>query len=548
LFDFILNKKVKYNSNLESIINKLSDESEESIQFIKNYIERTNQLKILIQELSKGWPNIWNYYYNDSSSTIDERENLSRYILDYSDISSIKLIAKQSSFEAHIYSQPNFLNIIKNQKKIKKIIESLDLQFEAINFENAPEELLNFIYQNSYYSINLVMAKDIIKYFGDFNQVSFDNANYSSIKNSRCTHLITFFNDHINHYVDNLYLLIETNINEGESTLLELLNNQELSFDRKELIIQKVTTKISNLKSLKDLKIVNPLLNANKILPNWENVLFCYKNAEYKISDELLNYLNNISNAKELSKYKIPKISENNKNIYSPFGKELAQTNSFGNIAFELLVKSDPLSYSDLEFNVISKEKAIILIKSNVINPTKESFDNLKKRYEGLNIKLLEKYSSKFLIMNDIEFDTIDVGYILESKILTNRKKLDFLKNVTDNIIVSASKNLVTIAEIMIKDNKFELNEFITNSILNDKYVSTPLRLKIFNMHLTQLENSQIETIVASLGRDYSNILNKKRRIKILKTPDNNALLTFLHKNGFITSFKDNESHFRIYH
>ena len=63
-----------------------------------------------IQELSKEWPNIWNYFNNDSS--YEEKEKLFKYILLYSDIKSLKLISKQSNLEEKIYSDKDFLKII----------------------------------------------------------------------------------------------------------------------------------------------------------------------------------------------------------------------------------------------------------------------------------------------------------------------------------------------------------------------------------------------------------------------------------------------------
>ena len=84
----------KFSNQLDYILRKLSDESTSSIQFIRDFIERTKSLELFIKYITKSWPGIWKYLINDLSFSDKEVYNIFKLIIEYADISSIEKIRK----------------------------------------------------------------------------------------------------------------------------------------------------------------------------------------------------------------------------------------------------------------------------------------------------------------------------------------------------------------------------------------------------------------------------------------------------------------------
>lgn len=246
--------------------------------------------------------------------------------------------------------------------------------------------MLAFIYKRNYYQLNIEMVTDVIKKYGEFNQIEFDNSNYFAIKSSKADQLIQYVEANINDYIENVYLKISSNVNEKEEYLITLLNNENIKIDNKEAVISQIETKITKLSSIGDTGLYPMLLENNKLFPSWENLLFEFNNqiveesdeekSELEISESCIEFINLIQNAEELSKVKIPE-KVNSTNVYGEFWKKLLQKDEIEDQSYDLITKSSPWEYSDLRFEEISDNKIKSLIKSNCINPTIESFKSL---------------------------------------------------------------------------------------------------------------------------------------------------------------------------
>ena len=271
LLDFLLKNHKTNKIPLEYIFTKLKDESSTSILFINGFIERTENLNLFIKTLCKYWISIWGYYLNDVTHSDEQLNKILKYIIEYADIESIIKIDKQSNLKNNLTKDLQILNIISNSDKLINIITALQLKFTDLDFENSPENILDFIYENNHYDFHEKIVRKIVKKYGEFEQVSFDNSNYYSLKNSKSDSLINYIEANINNYIKNIYLKLDTNINEEEKTYLGLLNHSELSLKLKKEVIKKVVTKVSDISLIEDIDLLPYIIDNNKIEPTWEN-------------------------------------------------------------------------------------------------------------------------------------------------------------------------------------------------------------------------------------------------------------------------------------
>ncbi|MBE7659940.1 hypothetical protein G1K77_05080 [Tenacibaculum finnmarkense] len=122
LLDFILKNAIANEKQLDFIFTKLKDESSTSIQFINDFIERTENLSLFIKTLCDYWVNIWEHYVNNISYSDEQLNKILKYIIEFANISSIKEIEKQSKIQNHLLNNLDFLNIISDNNKLKSVI------------------------------------------------------------------------------------------------------------------------------------------------------------------------------------------------------------------------------------------------------------------------------------------------------------------------------------------------------------------------------------------------------------------------------------------
>jgi hypothetical protein len=353
-------------------------------------------------------------------------------------------------------------------------------------------------------------------------------------------------------------LQIPTNINEEEEHLINLLNNKKLTIENKESVIKQVVTKISKLSTISDNNLNAFLLDENKLIATWENLLYNYntqeivlnedeEETEKEISDSCIEFINIIENAEELSKTKIQK-EINKENIYGVFWKKLIQIDDLNDESYDFIIKSSPWMYSDLNFGNLSENKIRSLISNGCISPIASSYIELKEHFDGLNIELFEKRKTEyFKIINDINFDSSDIELILKSQNFNNSEKLTIL-NLCSDEIVTTNNNLILLSTIIINDNSFIVKENILNLILSNNSVSTTNRLKLFIKNSSKYDNTFIVTFLNNLGGYFSWINDTNTKAKLAKNHENWQLLNILSEKNYISSFTERDSDFRVNH
>lgn len=552
--DFILNNDLldfllitpSYLKQRDAIFSKLKDESEVSIKFIENFVNNGTNTGEFIRILCKSWINIWSFL-EASDITSETKARYFKDIIECAEVEDITQVANQSNFRIRIKENTSFLSITQNKTKLKQILDELKIHFEDLSFEDSADDLLDLVYEKGYYSVTAKILPKWIKKYGKFNQVTFDTANYHAILESESSKLIEKVNEQINEYVEDVYLQIDTNINEEEPALIKLLNNDDLDRKNKTAIIEKTTTKIRDLSSIKDKLIFCDLLASNKVIPTWKNLLTAYNELE-GVSSEMLSFINMIDNARELANSKIPTDEAEGKSIYGEYWRALLQNDEISDESYELISKSSPWWYENLTIEDLSERKVTSLINNAAFNPTPKSLERLKEHFENLAIILIEKYPKKFIEqLEDLELDENDLCGILSSTKLTNAQKNKFVSSLSIDDITLNEGNLLLISNIVLEDNSFEINGLLKEKLLFFNGVPSRQRVRLFNKFKSVLSEERIEDFLTSLGKDYAKITNKKRKALIEDNEYNRQLLDILSGN-IISSYSKEKKGLRVYH
>lgn len=333
------------NDKLKQFIEQLSDESAESWEFIKGFLEYirnyNNQNKddskkdnkniinieksksLFIKLLSESWINMWNYIY-DSEENYEIKINYLSLLIQYSDINLLEKMDKDKKITKFFQEKSNVLSDLPKiiTYKIIDLIANLQIIFYDINIDGANIEVLNYIFDNNLYDLNPIMITKLYNYKN--NNLSDNNEipSYTEILSLEYQPLIQNIKNNLERYINDIFLQNEKIDSpdaisdlllkslESLNLVYKIINSKEFKLDH----LPKNNDNYSSNKRKKLIILYYKLLSSDKILASWKILADVYKescklgNANIKLNNVIESYIENHIN--ELSTTEFPKDNE----------------------------------------------------------------------------------------------------------------------------------------------------------------------------------------------------------------------------------------------
>ncbi|MBE6351588.1 MAG: hypothetical protein E7060_01440 [Treponema bryantii] len=515
------------------------------IDFLNKFIDKTSYLELFIKELCSNCTCIWNILKTTSILSAEERRKWFEYIIKYADIKDIsKIFKKNDEYFSHF---EDYFFISTDSERLKEIISILDIKFAIIN-KNTSEEHLYYLLEQSLFEINKSMLTLLLS-----NKISltkeFYSSNYNFICSSEIDPLKKYIYENINTYIQNVYLRLEDNREETEGSLIELLNNQNLKLELKNKIIQKENTIIKDVSNIKEIKVQNLLFDNKKVAISWENIYQNYVLNGSSFSDNIIEYLSTRDIAEELSEVKLStRKGENGISIYSNLNNSIINEKRVDDGIYRLLTKSSPWWYSVFDTEKVTPERISILIQNGVVAPTIETFDFLRLNYAGKQIELFEKYNDKFIDnLEALKLSVQEVEEIIRRTVLNQKIKYSCIKQLSESEI----KDSVDILQYLLSSfdkSDFDFSDKIKKEMLSNEKLNKLSKILFFQSNYSILKNDEIDIFLKSLGENYFQITDKHKRPSVLISKENKILLSVLKEIGYISSFKEIDNSYRIFH
>lgn len=538
LLDFLGNNCGKYSDKYDSVIRLLSNEKEKSIQFIDEYLKNENRpLTVFIEKLVENWKGFWDYIYSKSNHSEDEENKYLELIIRFSKVETILKNQNNNTLRTAIEEKSNFLSLIKSTKeldyfaKIKNLLKELNIEFEKLENPNEEsEKLFDYVYNNNHYRINKDNLLQMFLLFGnEKTDEKFNRSNYSTILNSESKPLIDYINSNIKTYVDDVYLKLENNKLEYENSLIKLLNDEDLSIKSKVKIIQKVETKVSDLKKINDVEIKTQLLINNKVTPNWGNAIDYYTVFENSINENLIKFLELGDVNEELSRVKLLKENE-------IFEGSILLCNEITDETYGKLLNSIYFRYHKLEFENLNEDK-VLCLTNKILTTTKVNYDLLKEHFPNNHITLIERDFKKFIEKSDdFETEDEDVLLLLKSNKISIEEKFSYAALLDENLISGSQRILKAVADIILQ--KSQTIEFSNNTLeaLIGASDSKENKIKLINLYSANFDNDQLIRITSLVSLRYTELFKKQHKPTFEDTPYNQILFSMLKKRDLIKS------------
>ncbi len=548
LINYLLEHKKRYKNRLEYIFEYLSNNTDEEIErFVAFCIDWISNKNLFIKYIIKYNSNTWNII-----ERYGQKQSLNSYcgwIFYYADIEDIK---KLKDFKAYFENKAFIQSFSDN--KAKKVIQYIkDFNIKFLKLDNCNSiDIKKYIFENNHYIINIKMVNYMIfNFIAPKKEIeeSLKIAHLSTIKTTKEDNkkfILNYIKANINDYINNVFLQIDTNTKENESTIIKLLNNEGLDFNLKIKIIGKEENKITDISTINNKELWKEFFSLNKIKATWNNLSYYYEYLDEEFDETLISYLNNVENAKELSSTIIDEdYIDKNKNFNENILNNIIENNQIENESYKLLLSSNSFQYEKINIEKLNSEKINILIDFN------------KFELSDTNINILKEYNLhlKFIIRNIEEFlenidefinilDDKDILQILLSNV-DDDKKINIVKHYDINSI--EDKNLVLKIFKVFNNNSIPLD---SNFIIDKAYLLEE-NLDLINKQIkinSNLDCDDLKNMFDKFNYPYNALTNKSAtRLEIEKNQNNENLLNILKNRDCISSFPMKGNIFIVY-
>lgn len=564
LIDYIFSRQTnEFLQKQNRFIASLRSNPKEAHEFIFKFVERevsntTDFIKVLAKEWNESW-----FYLNAYLKSDDERIAYVKLFLLYTDKNDLIKINEYSE-GSFVSSINNFdpLNEFTNEQiggaVLREKLNVLNVKFKFLLFDFTPFQdndqiswlfespisaefsFLEFVYDSNLYEISyeMVLLMTLIRLNRDIVLEKFRKANYELIATEDKTkRLYEYITENIDHYTSEV--LLETKVEDSETSILEIINNKELNEDIKNAVIDQRPTPFSSIDQVDEL-YREQVVQAVKMKASWFNVYIYYQFKESQVDKPLSDFLNNRDVHKELSEGTINTIlPDPTESEYYEFRDSLLFETKLSSDAFVNLLKAFGRGFFDNlpAFEEIDSEKIKVLIEEHKIEFTSENFQNLYFTVGDHYVLLAEQFPHKITGINEIDhFTEGQLCELLESENISVSVKIDLIKSIDTEQIESFTKLAESIYGVWAL-KKFEISWPLLNKIAIS-LVSSGRLSEVLLTSIDELADDELRKVFSNTVGSYKKIGQPATRPRIKQIGKRMELIKRLKERGFISSYK----------
>lgn len=411
--------------------------------------------------------------------------------------------------------------------------------FNTLNANN--KELLEYIIENSFYTLNLDNLCLIVNELNQDINVDGSNLNLTRIENTANPYLLDNIKDNIK---DVLPLFSSTCKDESQSSIRYILNSTILSEEEKLVYLQNQQNLLDDISNIDNEQFITMAYKLYLIKPTWKNVADYY---QLKNADKTILYAFIEKYSSELAAVSASGIAEDK--ICSSIFIELFSTEALSISTFEKVVGSFQRLFKGCEAlsALDTKRLTILLIKGKL--PFRE--ENTKVlRQTTIYAEYLLHDSAKFYEAKEASFFTTEevALKIISSERFSSVQKNELIKIIPDSLLRNSQGIADTTLSILIHFGIQAVNEDTLRCLLNNaSQKEFQINCLVLMIQKYSYDDSQIIGLLTMIGDKYEEIAERTKH-PILKSTDwNRNLVSSLEQCGFISSYKEEKEGLRVW-
>lgn len=552
-----------------------------NLDFVESYFDITSELPYYVKILNIVWPNLFNEILNNDNFSENQIHKYSMYSIYYSDDDTLELINKDNCLSDYISNKYDYLAI--ETPDIDKLIHGfklLEVSFAGFDYDTANKDLLKEVYNNSLYVINSENIQLIQKKILNVTNVDdIIHKNYSLMTSHPDSALTQYINQNINEYINVVIEMCNGKIYDDENVVIDLLNNDDLTLERKQSYISVLETIITNINDIENTTLWTSLLNADKVKYSESNLMDCFNTLG--LTNNVISYINRCNINLDFSK---SEYDDSKEKLF----KNITTCNAIEDSKYKQILLSLGLTYRNFRYVEISDDKITILVDTKIIQMTEENLKfirliyheqlyhfiraNIEEYIEIMTCNLLEQeelleildwdisdeQKIKLLELTDSEISIINKNYSVAVAlyILKNNHddsdlpKLfssyeDWDDSIKDIISNYAAKDIESII-----DNPSDVSKKLIINLFHSNKITRDDKIDLFIALIPSLNIECIKECLKLLNlKNYLKIFESHSRPKFIINEENEKLLLALKENNLIDDYYENptmEGYYKI--
>ncbi|MCX2492802.1 hypothetical protein OQX63_04925 [Pedobacter sp. PF22-3] len=544
LLDFLLSD-VAFEDQYNRVLKRIADGTPYSLDFVNKYLQNCADEATFFKQLAKVWPKMWQILSHKAHIKIETVELMDK-VVSYCDVDDIRRLAHKSKLSAEIAQRADFLQIDVEESKHIEIIEALNIKFSNQNLYDSPPNLCGYIYDHAAYMLNEAMIREIMAAFGHYDEKKFKESNYSAILQSGCNKLIEYVDANMDVYLEQLYFKLDGNNLEEQEGFEKLINHENVPLEKKEEIIQQVKTKIKDLAKITDLDMAGFLLAEEKVEANWPSLINYFSRIENVLDPHLVSFIN--KHSQELSRVRIDNTNPipDQKTIQA-FCFALIRSNEILDAGYDLIMKSIPYYYSDLDIQGLNNAKVKTLVARKKLELTVKNFERLREDLSNLKVSLVEKSNKEFITgIDKYNLDNPLVTGIINSQAFTVEEKNAVLARAVTVQLDPSVELLEAIALQKIKLDQLIVDKESLIAIFDRKIISQENSIRLLIKVLNTFSYQETMRILSIMPAPYQGITIKGQTIEWTADPLFVQLMMQMRELEYIADYKPKKDKIKV--
>ena len=517
------------------LFRQLADDSEKSKKFIDEYLDKSTNPKKFISLLVAFWGDLWNWIYSEISISEERKEKYLCYICEAENIEDIVDQDYIGNIERYFVEKPDILTCLYSVSadRVIEIIDRCGIVFKELSRGACNEEVLDWIFENGYYEINIKMLQCIFHRYKPEVEKKLFTRNYTEIMELGYTPLIEKLEEKVSEedeassygtYVDKVFLALEQNTEETLEAVLDLIA-KDISTEQAQKIVQKEQVILDDLERC-DSKRWDCWLKNRKLQVSWDNLILYWEN--FGMTSALVEFIEYAID--ELVSIGCPS------DIDPAMVDDVMQSEMASN-CFEYFMTCIPQIESNISLDLIKESNMKVLIQMHYFVFDANFAQNLRIAHPALYVFALVRNLDS--VSKDLEhyfIDKNDVEQIVTDTEPSDLKKVEIIKAKLTGPY--SMKVALYLSDVNVRLDKVLFKN--TWDILPEEK-----KLGFLINQIPILDGESISKCFTELGGEYKKLSDRERRHdeKLHDNIGNRRLAEQLQKVDYITSYEIENRH-----
>lgn len=441
---------------LRKWFNTLENQGEDGYKFVIDFWKsnRANQDLIrFINKLSPQWLETWVSF--GLFSDIDFSEYIFQTV-EYCNIGTLNILNNNDWITKKISSNITFL-----QSKNSDIVKYCDeLQSIGVKFKHLSgdynQQVLNYVYKNNMYTLDYNNIELLLRLFNkiDYKEIQPNFLTY--VFKNKDKPIASYLLDNIDTFITITVENSTKKFRDDENTIINILNDPNISITYKQKYVSLLSTKINNLARIEEPDIMPILLRHNTFKTNWRNLLTYYKYIDMdkgEISKELANAMSHATNPSilklnNLNTFLTPDIA-------IKFLRHFIQSRFFDKAQYKSILNKIVFHYKNFSISGLETWQIQTLFELNIIQKNEPSYNFIKQNYKNLLLDFFfigdTKKAFKLIDTGDITLERAELLEILSDSRIDSQSALILMNKIDGIITIEGKKYLDDVVERIIQ-------------------------------------------------------------------------------------------------